>query len=533
MLEVLARRHYREYDLHDLRVDRGLDGARYGGRPFVVAEYTLDDRRTRLVSTIGTYADLADPEGDLATAIGAQVTGREAGHEAVVDLYLHWPEAPEDAEEVSRVLRPLVAAQPYVQEVRRFSVAVCAGAERPVGYYAFRPDGAGGAVEDTLTRGVHPMVGRRLNLWRLREFDVTRIEAPEDVLLYECVATREPRRPAAGGPGPGATAGGRARRAGPGHRSPARRACRGELPGGDPPGPRRARCRRQQARHEPRLGAGLASGRDRRRRAGRARQQDPAAHRRRGHRGGARPRARPRSGRHTGPGVRAVRREAGSRRGDLRRGAADRGAQAARRLRGEGSPGPPPRAGLPLRARPGARRHRWHPRRARPGRHGCARAGRPTAGAELRRHHRRPRHHADAAPPGGGHPRRAVRRPDQVAGFGRRGRVPADHRRARPRRADAGAGRVVRPVGRCPDLDGLRHREHGLGGRRAPPDRGVHPGRRRDQRRRGGHQRRGAALLERRGDHAHAHQGHLGDDAGQRDGPDRQAVPRLLRWCVR
>ena len=36
------------------------------------------------------------------------------------------------------------------------------------------------------------MVGRRLNLWRLREFDVTRIEAPEDVLLYECVAKSNP-----------------------------------------------------------------------------------------------------------------------------------------------------------------------------------------------------------------------------------------------------------------------------------------------------------------------------------------------------
>ena len=36
------------------------------------------------------------------------------------------------------------------------------------------------------------MVGRRLNLWRLRNFDVTRIEAPEDVLLYECVARENP-----------------------------------------------------------------------------------------------------------------------------------------------------------------------------------------------------------------------------------------------------------------------------------------------------------------------------------------------------
>jgi signal transduction histidine kinase len=31
-----------------------------------------------------------------------------------------------------------------------------------------------------------------LNLWRLRDFDVTRIEAPEDVLLYEIVARENP-----------------------------------------------------------------------------------------------------------------------------------------------------------------------------------------------------------------------------------------------------------------------------------------------------------------------------------------------------
>ena len=105
-----------------------------------------------------------------------------------------------------------------------------------------------------------------------------------------------------------------------------------------------------------------------------------------------------------------------------------------------------------------------------------------------------------------------------------------DHRRPRPRRADAGPGGVVRAVRGCPDLDGLRHREHGLGRRGAAPDRGVHPGRRRDQRRRRRHQRRRPALLERRGDDADAHQGHPGDDAGQRHGAHRQAVARLLRW---
>ena len=52
------------------------------------------------------------------------------------------------------------------------------------------PDG--GVIEDDLVRGVHPMVGRRLDLWRLRDFDVTRLDAPEDVLLYDCVARENP-----------------------------------------------------------------------------------------------------------------------------------------------------------------------------------------------------------------------------------------------------------------------------------------------------------------------------------------------------
>ncbi|WP_246456046.1 carboxyl transferase domain-containing protein [Nocardioides mesophilus] len=186
MLEVLARRHYREYDLRD------LESIESGDRPFVVADYVLDERPTRLVSTVGTVAELSGPAGALAASVGEQVARRRDGQEAVVDLYLHWPEAPESADDVSGRLRPLVEALPFAGDVRRVTVAVCAGSGRPVGYFAFRPDGAGGVAEDDLTRGVHPMVGRRLNLWRLRNFAVTRIEAPEDVLLYECVARENP-----------------------------------------------------------------------------------------------------------------------------------------------------------------------------------------------------------------------------------------------------------------------------------------------------------------------------------------------------
>ena len=190
MLEVLVKRHYREFDLHDLRV---LDVA---GRPFAVADYVLDETRpTHLVSTVGTYAELTEPVGALAVAIGEQVDARRAADEAVVDLYLSWPREPTSPEETSAELATLLGELPFAPEVRRVAVAVCRGGANPVNYFTFRPvtrDGATVMEEDDLVRGIHPMVGRRLNLWRLRDFQVTRLEAPEDVLLYHCEARDNP-----------------------------------------------------------------------------------------------------------------------------------------------------------------------------------------------------------------------------------------------------------------------------------------------------------------------------------------------------
>jgi len=186
MLDVLVRRHYREYDLH------GLRSFVREGRTFAVADYVLDDRPTHLVSTEGTFAELGSPDGALVSALGDEVAARPEGHDAVVDLYVSWPEVPESPERASAELSDIVAALPFAHAVRRVAVAVCPGRGRPVTYFTYRPLADGGIVEDDLVRGVHPMVGRRLDLWRLRDFHVTRIEAPEDVLLYECVARDNP-----------------------------------------------------------------------------------------------------------------------------------------------------------------------------------------------------------------------------------------------------------------------------------------------------------------------------------------------------
>ncbi len=183
MLETLARRHYREHELHHLRA------LTVGRRPFVVADYTLDERPSHLVSTLGTIAELADPgaPGGLVESVARQVEAAPQEHQSVVDLYLAWPDAPQSPEEATARLCELLASVPFATGVRRMAIAVCPGGDREVSYFSFRP-GPEGIVEDDLVRGVHPMVGRRLNLWRLRNFRITRLDAPEDVLLYHCVA---------------------------------------------------------------------------------------------------------------------------------------------------------------------------------------------------------------------------------------------------------------------------------------------------------------------------------------------------------
>src|SRR4051812_9071536 len=184
MLEILIKRHYREHELH------GLHTFTEGGRPFATADYTLDDRPTHLTSTIGAVDELA-PGSALDAAVSNDVWARPERHQSVVDLYLRWPQEPESPDAASEQLAALLRELPFAQDVRRVAVAVSAGQGRPVGYFTFRPSG-GTLVEDRLVRGVHPMVGRRLNLWRLTAFDVRRLAAPDDVLLYACVDRDNP-----------------------------------------------------------------------------------------------------------------------------------------------------------------------------------------------------------------------------------------------------------------------------------------------------------------------------------------------------
>ncbi len=181
MLGILIKRHYREYALGP------VDEHSVDGRPYATTQYTIDDRPTSLVTTIGAVDELT-PGSDLVRGLAAEFDQVPAGYQEAADLYLWWPQLPESDDEASALLAARLAALDVATRTRRVAVAVIPGGGRPVGYFTFRPQPDGSMAEDTLVRGVHPMVGRRLNLWRLTDFDITRLPAPPDVMLYHCVA---------------------------------------------------------------------------------------------------------------------------------------------------------------------------------------------------------------------------------------------------------------------------------------------------------------------------------------------------------
>src|SRR2546421_374653 len=63
--------------------------------------------------------------------------------------------------------------------------------------FTYRPaesshDKLGGYQEDRLYRGLHPMMGERLHIWRLANFQIERLPSVEDVYLFHGTAHDNP-----------------------------------------------------------------------------------------------------------------------------------------------------------------------------------------------------------------------------------------------------------------------------------------------------------------------------------------------------
>jgi acetyl/propionyl-CoA carboxylase alpha subunit/acetyl-CoA carboxylase carboxyltransferase component len=185
LLEVMARRYYR------IRPLKRVQPLAIDGDVFVTLEYEYEGRQIRAVAS---YANRASTAETLARVAPLLLVPHDT--DAALDLYL-WQEQPlEDPEVNARAFADLLGHLDVSRPLRRAVVAL-AGPGSGLGisgmqYFTFRPAGPG-YVEEKFYRGVHPMMGKRLHLWRLSNFDIERLPSVEDVYILHGVARDNPR----------------------------------------------------------------------------------------------------------------------------------------------------------------------------------------------------------------------------------------------------------------------------------------------------------------------------------------------------
>ena len=94
---------------------------------------------------------------------------------------------------MAAALHEVVGAHPLPHQVRRLTTTVAGrGGAVMHHHFTFRPSTAGMA-EERLIRGLHPYIAQRMQLERLRKFDLTRLpSSDEEVYLFRCVARENP-----------------------------------------------------------------------------------------------------------------------------------------------------------------------------------------------------------------------------------------------------------------------------------------------------------------------------------------------------
>ncbi|MBV8221117.1 MAG: hypothetical protein JO325_21850, partial [Solirubrobacterales bacterium] len=181
LVEAMARRYYRTRTL------TGFESDQLEGYDVALARYVVDGVTRLLVSA---YVELDDVAA-ITQAFGRHAETRPAGELAVLDLYARYHDAAPSREETADRLRAALAEVPIPPAIHRVVIAVAEPRRgrgmSAIDLFTFRP-GPGGLIEDEVLRGLHPMMGHRLRLRRLREFELERLPSDEDIYMFRGVA---------------------------------------------------------------------------------------------------------------------------------------------------------------------------------------------------------------------------------------------------------------------------------------------------------------------------------------------------------
>ncbi len=186
MLEAITRRFYR---IRNLMTIRTFETA---GHCYASAKYDHEGKRIHVFATCAEYSRLED-------AIRATLpvfADVPSADDVVLDFYT-WHSDELSAPEIKREeIHAVVNQAAFLRPIRRIVIAVGNTDHRQelnrVQYFTYRP-GDDGYHEDEFFRGLHPMMGKRLHLWRLSNFKIDRLPSAEDVYLIHAVARDNPK----------------------------------------------------------------------------------------------------------------------------------------------------------------------------------------------------------------------------------------------------------------------------------------------------------------------------------------------------
>ena len=186
MLEVLTRRYYR------IRLLEEVESITIDGQTFATAAYDHEGVHIHIGTMFTEYAQLERA----VTFMTHFVSSLPAEHSIVLDFYAWRPGAPGDADAMEQEIRALLNRAPFPRLVHHIVVAIV-GSERGFGmsstnHFTYRPQ-ADGYQEDRLYRDLHPMMGKRLDIWRLSNFKIKRLPSVEDIYLFHGIARDNPK----------------------------------------------------------------------------------------------------------------------------------------------------------------------------------------------------------------------------------------------------------------------------------------------------------------------------------------------------
>jgi acetyl/propionyl-CoA carboxylase alpha subunit/acetyl-CoA carboxylase carboxyltransferase component len=185
MLEAITRRYYRIRTLENVR-SFAVDGYSY-----VSAEYDHEGRRIHVFTTHADYSRLCEA----AQRMFALIAEVPKEHDIVIDFYIWHSAALAESEASQLEIHAMLNEAGFRRSIRRIVVEV-AGPSQVQGaggmqHFTYRPS-ADGYVEESLFRGIHPMMAKRLHLWGLSNFKINRLPSVEDVYVLHAVANNNP-----------------------------------------------------------------------------------------------------------------------------------------------------------------------------------------------------------------------------------------------------------------------------------------------------------------------------------------------------